>query len=107
LNLGEHPERRVEIEWEAEHGDRFFVRLIVEGDDRRGLLSDIATSITDTGTNISSAEIKAGEGGMTGSFVVEVQDLTHLKKVMKSIRRVAGVIGVERREHMGAESEST
>ena len=31
---------------------------------------------------------------MTGSFVVEVQDLTHLKKVMKSIRRVAGVIGV-------------
>ena len=107
LNLGEHPERRVEIEWEAEHGDRFFVRLIIEGDDRRGLLSDIATSITDTGTNIASAEIKAGEGGMTGSFVVEVQDLTHLKKVMKSIRRVAGVIGVERREHMsGAEADS-
>jgi guanosine-3',5'-bis(diphosphate) 3'-pyrophosphohydrolase len=107
LNLGEHPERRVEIEWEAEHGDRFFVRLIIEGDDRRGLLSDIATSITDTGTNISSAEITAGEGGMTGSFVVEVQDLTHLKKVMKSIRRVAGVIGVERREHMsGQETES-
>ncbi|MGQ0814203.1 MAG: RelA/SpoT family protein [Gemmatimonadota bacterium] len=105
LNLGEHPERRVEIEWEAEHGDRFFVRLIVEGDDRRGLLSDIATSITDTGTNIASAEIKAGDGGMTGSFVVEVQDLTHLKKVMKSIRRIAGVIGVERREHVASSEQ--
>jgi GTP diphosphokinase / guanosine-3',5'-bis(diphosphate) 3'-diphosphatase len=106
LNLGEHPERRVEINWEAESGERFYVRLVVEGDDRRGLLSDIATAITDTGTNIGSAEIKAGEGGMTGSFAVEVQDLTHLKKVMKAIRRVAGVLAVERREHLsGADVE--
>ena len=99
LNLAEHPERRIEIEWEAEAGERFFVRLVVEGDDRRGLLSDIATAITDTGTNIQSAEINAVEGGMTGSFVVEVQDLAHLKKVMKGIRRVTGVMDVQRREH--------
>jgi guanosine-3',5'-bis(diphosphate) 3'-pyrophosphohydrolase len=99
LNLGEHPERRVEIEWEAETGERFYVRLVVEGDDRRGLLSDIATAISDTGTNIQSAEIKSVEGGMNGNFAVEVQDLTHLKKVMKAIRRVKGVITVERKEH--------
>lgn len=99
LNLSEHPERRIEIEWEAESGDRFFVRIIVDGNDRRGLLSDIATAISDTGTNISSAEIKSKEGGMTGSFVVEVQDLAHLKKVMKYIRRVNGVASAERREH--------
>ncbi|MBI4409580.1 MAG: bifunctional (p)ppGpp synthetase/guanosine-3',5'-bis(diphosphate) 3'-pyrophosphohydrolase [Gemmatimonadetes bacterium] len=98
LNLADHPERRVEIEWEAEQGERFFVRLVVEGDDRRGLLSDIATAITQTGTNITQADIHAVEGGMTGSFVVEVEDLTHLKKVMKAIRRVSGVISVERRE---------
>jgi GTP pyrophosphokinase len=107
LNLSEHPERRVEIEWETESGDRFFVRLVVEGDDRRGLLSDIATSITDTGTNIASAEIKTTDGGMTGQFVVEVQDLTHLKKVMKSIKRVAGVLNVDRREHIAAEPEAS
>jgi GTP diphosphokinase / guanosine-3',5'-bis(diphosphate) 3'-diphosphatase len=106
LNLSEHPERRIEIEWEAESSERFFVRIIVEGNDRRGLLSDIATAISDTGTNISSAEIKSKEGGMTGSFVVEVQDLTHLKKVMKFIRRVNGVASAERREHFaGSEYE--
>jgi guanosine-3',5'-bis(diphosphate) 3'-pyrophosphohydrolase len=107
LNLSEHPERRVEIEWETDSGERFFVRLVVEGDDRRGLLSDIATSITDTGTNIGSAEIKTTDGGMTGQFVVEVQDLTHLKKVMKSIKRVAGVLSVDRREHIAAEPEAS
>jgi guanosine-3',5'-bis(diphosphate) 3'-pyrophosphohydrolase len=99
LNLSEHPERRVEIEWEAESSERFYVRIIVEGTDRRGLLSDIATAISNTGTNIASAEIKSKEGGMTGSFVVEVQDLNHLKKVMKYIRRVNGVLSAERREH--------
>jgi len=99
LNLSDHPERRIEIEWEAEAGDRFFVRLVIEGDDRRGLLSEIATAITNTGTNIGSAEIKAVEGGMTGSFVVEVENLTHLKKVMRAIRGVPGVLSVERREH--------
>ncbi|HEX6065233.1 MAG TPA: bifunctional (p)ppGpp synthetase/guanosine-3',5'-bis(diphosphate) 3'-pyrophosphohydrolase [Longimicrobiales bacterium] len=106
LNLAEHPERRIEIEWEAESGDRFYVRLVIEGDDRRGLLSDIATAITDTGTNIASAEIKTTDGGMTGQFVVEVSDLTHLKKVMKSIKRVAGVLSVDRREHVAPEAEA-
>ncbi|HEX7091371.1 MAG TPA: bifunctional (p)ppGpp synthetase/guanosine-3',5'-bis(diphosphate) 3'-pyrophosphohydrolase [Longimicrobiales bacterium] len=100
LSLGDHPERRIEIDWEAEAGDRFYVRLVVEGDDRRGLLSDIATAITRTGTNIGSAEIRRVETGMNGSFVVEVQDLAHLKKVIKAIRGVAGVLSVERREHL-------
>jgi GTP pyrophosphokinase len=102
LNLSAHPERRVEIEWEAESGDRFFVRLVVEGNDRRGLLSDIATAITDTGTNITSAEIKTVEGGMTGSFMVEVQHLNHLKKVMKQVRKINGVLSAERREHVSS-----
>jgi len=107
LNLSEHPERRIEIEWQAEAGDRFYVRLVIEGTDRRGLLSDISAAITDTGTNIRSAEIRTQEGGgMIGSFVVEVQDLGHLKKVMRATRRVNGVISVDRREHLsGSELE--
>jgi GTP pyrophosphokinase len=98
LNLSKDPERRIEIEWTAETGDRFFVRLHMEGTDRRGLLSDIAAAITETGTDIQHADIRGGNGGMTGEFVVEVQDLSHLKKVLKAIHRVKGVISVERRE---------
>ena len=100
LNLAAYPERRVEIDWAAEEHDRYLVRLLVEGDDRRGLLSDVASAISDTGTNIQSAEMRAVEGGMTGAFVVEVHDLAHLKKVIKGIRRVNGVLSVERREQV-------
>ena len=100
LGLSRDPERRIEIEWATEKGDRFFVRLFMRGSDRRGLLSDVAKAITNTGTDISHADMKTTQGGMTGEFVVEVRDLTHLEKVRRSISRVKGVLDVERREHL-------
>jgi hypothetical protein len=47
------------------------------------------------------AGINAVEGGMTRQFVVEVENLGHLKKVMRKIRRVKGVLSVERKESFG------
>jgi len=103
LALSRDPERRIEIEWAAEKGDRFFVKLFMRGTDRRGLLSDVAKAITDTGTDISHADMRSTEGGMHGEFVVEVRDLAHLEKVRRSIGRVNGVLDVERREHFDEE----
>jgi GTP diphosphokinase / guanosine-3',5'-bis(diphosphate) 3'-diphosphatase len=36
---------------------------------------------------------------MDAEFVVEVKDLSHLNRVVKAVRKVKGVLGVERREH--------
>jgi GTP pyrophosphokinase len=99
LSLSRDPERRIDIEWAAEKGDRFFVKLFMQGTDRRGLLSDVAQAIADTGTNITHADMRAVGGGMHGEFVVEVRDLTHLEKVRRAVGRVKGVLDVERREH--------
>jgi len=99
LALARDPERRMEIEWAAEKGDRFFVKLYMQGTDRRGLLSDVAKAISDTGTDISHADMRASSGGMQGEFVVEVRDLAHLEKVRRAVGRVKGVIEVQRREH--------
>jgi GTP pyrophosphokinase len=96
--LGLDRERRMEIEWTAEKGDRFMVKLFLRGSDRRGLLSDVAKAISDTGTNIQHADMRSVDGGMSGEFVVEVQDLVHLRRVVKSVSAVKGVITVERRE---------
>jgi len=103
LSLSRDPERRIEIEWAAEKGDRFFVKLFMQGTDRRGLLSDVARAITDTGTDISHADMRGTEGGMHGEFVVEVRDLAHVEKVRRAIGRVKGVLDVERREHFDDE----
>ena len=98
LTLSRDADRRVEIEWTAEKGDRFLVKIYMRGTDRRGLLSDVARAITDTGTNIQHADMRTADGGMIGEFVIEVQDLPHLTKVLRAVGRVKGVLSVERRE---------
>ena len=100
LSLSQDPERRVDIEWETHRDDRFFVKLHIRGTDRRGLLSDVAKAITGTGTDISNADMRTTDGGMSGEFSVEVKNLSHLEKVRRSISQVKGVLTVERREHM-------
>jgi GTP pyrophosphokinase len=106
LNLSDRPERRIDIDWDSGEEQRFFVRVAMDGTDRHGLLGDIARAISDTGTYIQSADIEAVEGGMRGQFVIEVEDLSHLKKVVRKIRRVKGVLRVERKESFG-ESDLT
>jgi len=106
LHISDDPERRVDIEWDADSARRFLVRIVMEGTDRHGLFADIAKAVTDTGTNIQSADIKSIEGGMRGQFVVEVENLSHLKKVMRQVQRVKGVLSVERKESFG-ESDLT
>ncbi|MCJ7626826.1 MAG: bifunctional (p)ppGpp synthetase/guanosine-3',5'-bis(diphosphate) 3'-pyrophosphohydrolase, partial [Longimicrobiales bacterium] len=103
LHLSQDRERRVEIEWSAEQGERFFVKLRMDGTDRRGLLSDVAKAISDTGTNIQHADMRSTDGGMDAEFVVEVKDLSHLNRVVKAVKKVKGVLQVERREHFEQE----
>jgi GTP pyrophosphokinase len=106
LQLSQDPERRVEIEWSAEQGERFLVKLQMHGTDRRGLLSDVAKAISDTGTDIQHADMKSTHGGMDADFVVEVKDLSHLNRVVKAVKKIKGVIEVERREHFEEEDLS-
>jgi GTP pyrophosphokinase len=106
LHLSRDPERRVDIEWSAEQGERFFVKIQMHGTDRRGLLSDVAKAISDTGTDIQHADMRSTNGGMDADFVVEVKDLSHLNRVVKAVKRVKGVLDVERREHFEEEDLS-
>ena len=102
LTLGSEPERRLDIDWRSMEGERFTVRLTLEGFDRRGLYADVAGAVTATGTHIKHMELHTNDGRMVGSVVVEVEDLAHLQKIMRAARRVKGVHDVARRERMDA-----
>jgi GTP pyrophosphokinase len=103
LLLSAEPERRLEIDWQEMEGELFVVRLGIEATDRRGLYADLASAVTETGTNIKSLEMRSGDGGVFGSVLVEVENLTHLQKIVKAIRRVKGVTDVARRERVVSE----
>jgi len=91
-------DRRVEIDWQEAEGESFSVRLAISGDDRRGLYADLMQAIAASGTNIRSAEIHSKDGTMFGSVTLEVDNLPHLSRVLKAMRKVKGVAEVERRE---------
>jgi guanosine-3',5'-bis(diphosphate) 3'-pyrophosphohydrolase len=95
-------DRRVEIDWQEQEGESFAVRLVVNAEDRRGLYADILQAISATGTNIRGADLHTKDGSAFGTVFVEVDNLTHLAKVLKAIRRVKGVSGVDRREVSGS-----
>jgi GTP pyrophosphokinase len=104
LFLTHEPERRLEIDWQEADGERFLVRLALEGNDRRGLYADVAAAAGDTGTNIRSMELKSTDGKATGSLLVEVENLNHLTRIIKAVRRVKGITEVARRERISQES---
>lgn len=103
LQLIHEPERRLEIDWQEQPGERFLVRLAIEGSDRRSLYADIAAAVSSTGTDIRTLELKSVDGRVTGAAVVEVENLAHLQKILKAVRRVKGIGEVARREHISAD----
>ena len=100
LLLAHEPERRLEIDWQEAEGERFMVRLALEALDRRGLYADITAAVTGTGTDIRSMDLRGTDGKVSGAMVVEVENLSHLEKIMKATRRVKGVSEVARRERI-------
>jgi GTP pyrophosphokinase len=90
--------RRVEIDWQESKGEAFAVRLSVIGEDRRGLYADVMQAISQSGTNVKAADLSTKDGTVFSTVVVEVDNRTHLSKVIKAIRKVKGITDVERRE---------
>jgi len=103
LLLEHEPERRLEIEWKEREGERFLVRLLLEGNDRRGLYADVASAVSATGTDIRAMELKALDAKAIGSMLVEVENLNHLEKIMRAVRKVKGISDIARRDNVGGD----
>ena len=96
-------DRLVDVTWDVPDARAFVVKLLIYGTDNKGMLANVANAISDTGTNIRDAGMRAVDGDARGEFVVEVNNLSHLNRVIKAIRRVKGVRDVERTQISGSE----
>ena len=98
LNLLYDPDRRIDVVWDKGADDaRYIVRLSIQVEDRRGLLADVTSKIAGINTNIRNVEATTGDDHRGRIDVtVEIQDVKHLEKVIKSLRRVTGVLEIER-----------
>jgi guanosine-3',5'-bis(diphosphate) 3'-pyrophosphohydrolase len=102
VNLLYDPERRIDVEWDkGSEESRYTVKLTMEVEDRKGLLAAVSARVADINTNIKNMEARTDEDRARIEMTVEISDLKHLEKVIKSLRAVDGVLGVERAGRAG------
>jgi GTP pyrophosphokinase len=91
-----NPERRIEVSWDTGPNQSFVVQLDMTVEDRKNMLRDITQAIADANTNVRGAEMYAHDTTAEGRFVVEVSSLTHLNRIIDKVKKVKGVISVNR-----------
>jgi len=98
LAFGYDSERQIRVFWDerAKIPHQVKIRVVI-GEDRPGLLAEISTAISSTNANIAQAEVRVTEERRgLNTFVLEVVDLKQLQGAIQAIRRVKGVMAVER-----------
>jgi GTP pyrophosphokinase len=104
--LNGDPQRTVAVTWDTEAVSPRKVRITVHSQDQMGLLANVSRAITDSGANISSAQIKTTDfGKAVNTFEITVKDARHLEKINRAIEMVPGVIKVERVRLLGVAGE--
>ena len=106
LNLLYDPERRIDVDWDkSDDASLFTVCLIIQVEDRRGILADVTSRIADSKINMSKVEATTNEN-QHGQIrmTMDINDLKHLQRVIKVVRAVPGVIDVERVMRLGGQT---
>jgi GTP diphosphokinase / guanosine-3',5'-bis(diphosphate) 3'-diphosphatase len=95
-NLLYQTERRIDVEWGGAAGSTYPVTLLIRAQDRPGMLADITSVISDTGSNIRTFASHPDNLHARIDLTLEISDRKHLEGIMANIRKISGVFGVER-----------
>jgi GTP diphosphokinase / guanosine-3',5'-bis(diphosphate) 3'-diphosphatase len=97
VNLLYDPDRRIDVEWDkGSDPSPYTVRLSIQVEDRKGILADVSSKIAGINTNIRNVEATTTDQMGRIDMTIEISDLKHLQRVIKSLRSVDGVVDVER-----------
>ena len=94
-----HGERVIEVRWGVQKPGQtllYPVEVSIEASDRQGLLRDISEVFAKEKMNVVGVQTQSVKGTAWMTFTVEVSDALLLKKVIQSVKSVAGVGRVKR-----------
>jgi len=95
-NLLYQTERRITVEWGTPGEAKFLVHLVVRAKDRAGLLAEITAIFSNAGCNIQNLESRPDRLNAQIDVNLEIIDRRQLESILASIRKIAGVYGVDR-----------
>lgn len=91
-----HPERVIETAWGSETDGVFAVDIVVEANDRQGLLRDVSEVLTKEKLNVIAVSTQSKQGTAHMRFTAEVNNVAQLKRTLTQLHEVDGVVGARR-----------
>lgn len=91
------PERLIDVEWDTSGATEFRVEIVIEANDRMGLLKDVTIAINDAGGNILSAATQVSNDGVARlRFTVAISDASLLPSLLAYVNKVPSVYNARR-----------
>lgn len=94
--LNEESDRLLPVDWEVARKDLFNVRMKIIGQDRKGHLKDLTETISKLSINMISVDSKVKDTVATSIFIIQVNNVKQLDRVIKKITNVKNIDLVER-----------
>ena len=94
--LNEESDRLVSVDWDVGRSDIFNVRLKVESIDRKGMLREITEVISSSNINITSVDMKVKDALSTAFFIIQINNIKQLDRIINKVNRIPGVDNIER-----------
>jgi len=93
------PQRIIEVNWGGKKEQAYPVDLIIDADDRSGLVRDITSVIANENVPLFGLNSRADKIKSRAyiNLTIEINSLDLLKKVLTQLRQINGVMTVERR----------
>jgi len=99
LRLAErHPERRIRVQWSGRERTRYPVRIRIDAWDRRDLLKDIGSVLSNQGLGVRSMNADRGDQpeAVRIELTLDVGDLEQLTALLGRLQRITNVSSVRR-----------
>ncbi len=97
LALASDKDRFIDVSWRPGKGTVFAVSIQVEALDRKKLLGDVATALSELQINILSASSTTGKDRIARlRFTFELADISHLASVLATVKKVDAVFDAYR-----------
>lgn len=85
------------VDWDIDKGQKFMAKMKIVAQDKRHLLSEITDVTSGEEANIVNIEGKTDDVISRFRIILEVVNLEHLNRIINDLKKVQGVITVERK----------
>ena len=94
--LVENLDRNIDVKWALDSERRFVAKIKMISKKNIVFLHDVTESLLKLNTNIVSVDMKEKDSLVKNTMAIEVLNINHLNRIINKIRKIKGVLNVDR-----------